>query len=125
MKITLCGSMQFRTKFDDAAIELSKGGHVVYSYIGWIEPGNLSERQKEIFDLVHLRKIMTSDAVVVLGRMEDGSFYIGDSTRQAIYWAKILGKRIYYDGQRSCQALFSQTIWQLPMSDPPKEEQQP
>jgi hypothetical protein len=90
MKICLIGSSRFRDKYDEMNKRLSLGGHVVYS-IAMVSTGNtLEPDQKETLDLVHLRKIQESEAVVLITD-EDG--YIGESTRREIKWATMLSKR--------------------------------
>ena len=102
MKITLCGSSRFYAHFNKWSKILSLAGHTVYS-IGiagrTAEDSDkpfkldlLTAREKEMLDLVHLKKIMDSDAIVVLN--VDG--YIGDSTRREMMWAQILGKEAFY-----------------------------
>lgn len=104
MKITLCGSTKFRDQFEDWNRRLSKMGHIVYSVSSYGHSGDtLSPDEKETLDLVHLRKIVESDAIFLIGLTydgEDGNLYIGDSTRREIAWARLLGKRVFrlHDG---------------------------
>lgn len=97
MKICLCGSTKFMDQFHQANMALSLQGHVVYSVAtsvhGDFKP---TDDQKLALDMVHLRKIHESDAVVVVGRQEDGSMYIGESTRREILYANVWGKRIHF-----------------------------
>ena len=101
MKITLCGSSRFYAHFNKWSKILSIAGHTVYSVgiagrvAGDDKPAKLdvlSLAEKEMLDLVHLKKILDSDAIVVLN--VEG--YVGDSTRREILWAKILGKEAYF-----------------------------
>lgn len=95
MNITLCGSARFKDLFIQVNEQLSKHGHVVYSMASFMarEQQELEADEKETLDLVHLAKILNSDAVVWV---TDESDYIGDSTRRELKWAKMLGKDIYH-----------------------------
>lgn len=98
MKITLCGSTRFKDEYRNANAHLTLAGHIVYSVAIWSH-SDLREptpNQKEHLDLIHLIKIMESDAIVVVGRDTEGKPYIGESTKREIQWAKLLGKTIYY-----------------------------
>ena len=97
MKITLCGSARFEKEFKEANEELTLKGHTVYSLA--IYPSDkhgeknwYTESQKVLLDLAHLRKIMESDAIHIVG---DG--YIGFSTAREIMWAYSLNKLIHDD----------------------------
>lgn len=102
MRITLCGSTRFKQEYAEANTRLSQAGHVVYS-IAWAKedesaatPGiKMDATMKENLDLVHLAKILNSDAILVVGKV-DGSPYIGASTRREIVWAQMHDKRIYF-----------------------------
>lgn len=102
--ICLCGSTRFLDDFATANIELTKRGLSVISISFAMpkEPVTItpatrpidlqpSEAEapglKEYLDLVHLNKILRSDAVFVVG---DG--YIGRSTAREILWAAMQGK---------------------------------
>jgi len=96
VKITLCGSTRFREEYEAVNASLSKRGHVVYSVSSFGHSGDvLTADDKEILDLVHLRKIMESDCIMVVGSVE-GRPYVGDSTRREIRWAKMLGKQVWF-----------------------------
>ncbi len=106
MKITLCGSTRYREQFEDWNRKLSKAGHIVYSVasFGHYE-GDMSPADKDMLDLVHLRKIVESDAIFVVGipgqddalrtTGSQSTPYIGESTRREIAWATLWGKPIY------------------------------
>lgn len=96
MKITLCGSTRFKKEYQDLNALLTKAGHIVYS-VAVMEKsdGPLTETEKRRLDLVHLKKILESDAIVIVGAREDGTCYIGDSTRREIEWASLNNKTIY------------------------------
>lgn len=98
MKICLCGSTRFMDQFQAANVSLTLAGHVVYS-VAAVSTGNHSEitpDQKIILDAVHLSKIEECDAILVVGRQEDGSLYIGDSTRREMAFARVREKDIYF-----------------------------
>lgn len=103
MKITLCGSTRFKDLYQEANTRLSQAGHIVYT-IAWAKedesaatPGvKMDKETKENLDLVHLGKILNSDAIVVVGTKEDGLPYIGESTRREVVWARMNNKDIYY-----------------------------
>lgn len=106
MKITLCGSTRFREAYERWNRDLGLAEHIVYSLSCFgAEAGDkgkegntpLSEAEKVTLDLVHLRKIMESDAVVVINpsSTEFPFGYIGSSTKKEIQWAHMLGKAVY------------------------------
>lgn len=94
MKICLIGSTKFKDQFIEANEQLTAAGHVVYSvaFHSHAEGRTLGERQKETLDLVHLQKILNSDAVMLI---TDHTTYIGDSTRRELKWATMNNKKIY------------------------------
>lgn len=101
MKICLIGSTRFMDEYRRLNRELTLSGHVVYSVatISTSAAGEhvqaeeqITEDQKMVLDLVHLRKIQESDAVVLV---TDGSHYYGFSTRREIIWARMLQKTVY------------------------------
>lgn len=96
-KVCLCGSTRFMDQFNAANVALSLAGHIVYSVAtstkGDFQP---TEDQKLALDMVHLQKIDESDAVLVVGLQEDGSTYIGESTRREIMYALTKGKDVLF-----------------------------
>lgn len=103
MKICLIGSTRFMTEYAAANRRLTLLGHIVYTVAmmstglerdGVEGPSSTpTDEEKIILDLVHLRKIMHSDAVVLI---TDSSRYVGFSTRRELMWAQMLAKRIYW-----------------------------
>lgn len=96
MKITLIGSTKYLDQFCDANRILTLAGHVVYTVVqtlsaGWVPTPD----EKMMLDLIHLEKIKESDYVCVVGEQDDGSTYIGESTRKELLWAEIQGKTIF------------------------------
>jgi hypothetical protein len=97
MRITLCGSAKFEGMFHLWNKKLTLAGHTVYGlavYPSYME-GNknwYTEIEKEILDLVHLDKILNSDAIVVI----DVDEYYGVSTTREIQWARMKNKKVYW-----------------------------
>jgi hypothetical protein len=96
--ICLCGSTRFLKEFEEANVELTKRGFAVIT-ISMAMPrqpdGTHAENAlKETLDLVHLLKIVRSDAILIVG---DG--YIGRSTAREIIWTGMLGKPIFWRAQ--------------------------
>lgn len=96
MKLCLIGSTRFRDEYIELNKMLSRMGHVVYTVAFYKEPTEISAADKEILDLVHLRKISESEGVVLV---TDATGYVGDSTRREFAWASINGIPIY-DGRK-------------------------
>lgn len=101
MRIVLCGSTRFEPLFHEWNFKLACAGHTVYSLsafgrqaadVGKDDKILLTDEQKITLDLVHLDKILNSDAIAVIN--EEG--YVGFSTSREIQWAKMQGKRIYW-----------------------------
>lgn len=101
MRIALCGSTRFKDQFQEWNSKLSLSGHTVYS-LGLFgreatdsgKEGNLTftESEKVTLDLVHLDKILNSDAIVVI----DVDGYTGFSTKREIQWARMQNKKIHW-----------------------------
>lgn len=90
MNVTLCGPARFAEDFVEANRALSLRGFVVFPLSSPPEEKDkLSPYEKTMLDLVHLAKISSSDAIVILG---DG--YIGRSTATECLWAHINQKTI-------------------------------
>lgn len=96
-KICLIGSTRFMDQFNAANVAPTLKGHVVYSVAtstkGDFQP---TADQKLVLDLVHLEKIDESDVVMVVGREEDGSVYIGESTRRELLFANMRDKEVFF-----------------------------
>lgn len=100
MKLCLIGSTRFAEQYDQVNRDLTLMGHVVYSVatVG-VSPGEekvkkgkaITDEEKETLDLVHLIKIMQSDACVLI---TDIHGYVGISTKREIRWAMMLGKQV-------------------------------
>lgn len=101
MRITLCGSTRFKNTFQEWNHKLALAGHTVYSLSLFAreasdlgKEGNvtITDNEKITLDLVHLDKILNSDAIVVV----DVDSYVGFSTKREIQWARMQGKIIYW-----------------------------
>lgn len=99
MKLCLIGSTRFMDLYAKANRELTLKGHVVYTVatISSSDPSvraedQITEEDKIILDLVHLRKIQESDGVVLI---TDDTGYIGFSTRRELIWAQMLELSVY------------------------------
>lgn len=84
-------------QFYEANRQLTLAGHIVYT-VAMSSHGDWkpSDTEKAMLDAVHLRKIHESDCVLVVGKQEDGSTYIGESTRKEIMYARVWGKDVYF-----------------------------
>ena len=101
MIVTLCGSNRFEADFRAAPLELGRFGVICFSLAVYPSDGSAvttpgapldsSGYDKLILDLGYFKKIINSDAIIVVG---DG--YIGLSTAREILWADLLGKQIVW-----------------------------
>lgn len=101
MRLTLCGSTRFKRQFEEWNHQLALSGHTVYSLslfareatdIGKEGNPTITEAEKIILDLVHLDKILNSNAIVVI----NVDSYTGFSTKREIRWARLQGKTVYW-----------------------------
>lgn len=101
MRITLCGSTRFEPLFHEWNLKLALAGHTVYSLSAFGREAHeyhknnelvLTDDEKITLDLVHLDKILNSDAIAVL----NPNNYVGFSTSREIQWAKLQNKRIFW-----------------------------
>ena len=104
MRITLCGSTRFEPLFHDWSAKLARAGHTVYSLSMFGREASdagkegkpvVTEDDKITLDLVHLDKILNSDAILVI----NPGGYIGFSTSREIRWARMQGKRVFRQEQ--------------------------
>lgn len=100
MKICLIGSTRFIDKFNEWNTKLTLMGHVVYSVaMAGVSPGEekvkkgptVTDDEKETLDLIHLMKLMHSDAACLI---TDDTGYFGSSTRREIKWCILNGKNL-------------------------------
>jgi hypothetical protein len=99
--VCLCGSTSFLKDFEKANVELTKRGLSVIS-ISMALPQNEQGSEDEVglkkfLDLVHLNKILRSDAIFIVG-----TGYFGESTAREILWAYMQDKPIIC--QTSCHS---------------------
>jgi len=93
MKITLCGSTRFMDLYHEANLRLSLAGHIVYSVAISVKGDwTPTMEAKCALDIVHLRKIDESRAILVI---TDDTDYMGESTTREIYYAKARGKDVF------------------------------
>jgi hypothetical protein len=86
--------------FQEANIELTKRGYSIITIsMALPREHGTGEQQnpglKKYLDLVHLNKILRSDAIFVVGEYPDKKStvpYIGESTAREILWASMHGK---------------------------------
>lgn len=99
MKFCLIGSTRFMGNYVEANRELTLMGHIVYtvatistaSAMKSTDESPITEEQKEVLDLVHLKKILESEAVCLI---TDETGYYGPSTRREMMWATMNNKPI-------------------------------
>ena len=108
MKITLCGSTKFKKDYRIANRDLTYAEHIVYSVslFGHADKIELTEEQKKILDRVHKRKILESDAILVINKNN----YIGESTASEIEFAIICNKKIVYMFEKDT-SIYTKTKW--------------
>jgi len=100
MKLCLIGSTKFMELYVKANRDLTLRGHIVYtvatistkSALADTESTPITTEQKDVLDLVHLRKIQESDACVLV---TDDTGYFGYSTNRELIWAQMNKKPIY------------------------------
>jgi hypothetical protein len=101
MRITLCGSTRFEALFHEWNHKLACSGHTVYSLslfgreasdVGKDSNKLITDEEKITLDLVHLDKILNSEAIVVINKDQ----YIGFSTKHEIEWARMKNKYVFY-----------------------------
>jgi len=93
-KITLCGSTKFMDLYHEANLKLTLAGWLVYSVATSVK-GDWTPTMKEKakLDVVHLGKIINSDAILVI---TDETGYIGESTQREIIYAETVGKSVHW-----------------------------
>lgn len=92
--VTLCGSTRFQQAFRETAMALAEKGIVSMGLT--VSPPvptvQLDKDFKETLDLLHMAKIVHSDAVVVLNVCG----YIGDSTLRELSFAERIDRPVFY-----------------------------
>lgn len=105
--------------FGDWNVILTKAGHQVYTLCQNANGGsaiahdpNVTDKNeaKRRYDLVHLKKISESDAILVLN--VDG--YMGDSTMREIEWARMERKDVYWlENVHKDKGILGVSVWML------------
>ncbi len=100
MIITLCGSTRFERGFHFWNKKLTMDGHTVFSLTAF--PSIEGEREwydaetKVNLDTAHFRKILASDAILVINEWEGSETYTGYSTKNEVDFAVLHGKTVYW-----------------------------
>lgn len=91
--ITLCGSLKFKKEMMKVAEKMTLDGYCVLTPV-YPTSNNIKKTEEELIKLKegHFKKIELSDAILVV----NVNYYIGESTRLEIEYAKSLGKEIMY-----------------------------
>ncbi len=91
--VTLCGSTKFKKEYLEVMKKLTLEGKIVIPVGLWAQSGDtITEEQKRMLDLLHLRKIDLSDSIFVI----NVNGYSGESTKREIEYAQTKGKKIMY-----------------------------
>ena len=91
--ITLCGSTRFKEDFERVNKELTLAGNIVISVGCFGHAGDIfTDKDKEMLDDIHKRKIDMADAIFVINK----NGYIGASTKSEIEYALSTGKTVRY-----------------------------
>ena len=110
MRICLIGSARFEDAFKSWNKALTLAGHTVYSLAVYPSDEDSTrewykESEKELLDLVHLNKILNSDAVVCIDSVRcpnepaPATHYVGESTRRELLWTRMQNKHLLYTTQ--------------------------
>ena len=104
--VTLIGSSRFAGYAKGICKVMSLSGITVYTPAIYQFTTNdiesFSKLQHEMFDKLHLRKIIESDAVLVLDGKPGDKSYIGEDTSIELKFAMSLLKPIYYSTNINC-----------------------
>ncbi len=91
--VVVCGSMRFLRRMQEISEKLElENGWTVIGVNPHVLKTPLTERDIQLLNEIHLRKIALSDAIYVVNA--DG--YIGESVKKEIEFAKANGKEILY-----------------------------
>jgi hypothetical protein len=92
--VTLCGSTKFKKEFEEAYHRETMKGKIVLTVGCFTHADALgtTEKQKEMLDELHFRKIDISSEILVV----NVGGYIGESTRNEIDYAYLKGKSVCY-----------------------------
>ena len=104
MIITICGSCTFAEKMGEAADQLKKKGHEVFTpeplvTEEWYQENHGRENfleMKPVWTQNHFKRIQNSDAVLILNNEKKGiKGYFGPNTLMELSVAFFLGKKIF------------------------------
>ena len=95
--VTLCGSVKFRTKFDEISAELCWNRWIALSLQIWgTEPntGYIDDDnpKKALLEEMHRQKIAIAEAIIVINV---GGYY-GKSTTKEIEYSRQIGRRVIW-----------------------------
>jgi len=91
--ICLCGSTRFYDEFREANRRETMAGKIVLAPGVFGHAGDeITETDKELLDILHLKKIDMADEVLII----DVDGYVGSSTSAEIDYAKKHGKPVRY-----------------------------
>jgi len=90
--ITLCGSTKFEDKYREINKKLTLEGNVVFSCGVFEHKDSEKEKNRELLEAVHKKKIDLSDEIFVI----NVGMYIGKNTTDEIEYAKSKKKIIRY-----------------------------
>jgi dienelactone hydrolase len=92
--VCLCGSTRFKKEFEEANRKLTLQGKIVLAPGLFGHSGDkFTDKQKELLDKLHLRKIDLASKVYIIS---DHTGYYGESTKREITYAEQHSKKIIY-----------------------------
>jgi|GEM_PF-6657013 len=92
--VCLCGSTKFKQEYEVVNKALTLAGMAVFT-VGCFPHADhfdITEKEKEIVDRLHLWKIDKADCVVIIWP----GCYIGESTLREKEWAQTIGKQLFF-----------------------------
>jgi adenylylsulfate kinase-like enzyme len=93
---TICGSMRFYREMLELAKHLSREGYIVLMPFVTVLDRDQKEPSKVMLDKMHFAKIDLSDSIHVVTQNPEERYYIGESTRNEINYARRCGKSVVY-----------------------------
>jgi|SRR5690625_3569680 len=91
--VCICGSARFAREMREANRDLTFAGIIVVAPgEAGDASGSISSEQKEMLDVLHLRKIDLADRVLVV----NPGGYVGESTSKEIAYARANGKSVSF-----------------------------
>lgn len=120
IKITICGSMRYRGLMEKYQAYYTLKGNIVYMPVNYKSISrevetfkNSKEINKEILTNIHRKKIMNSDAILVVNGL-GCDYYIGKDTVDEIIFANAMSKIIMFtnvamDNTNECYFNYNKT----------------